>query len=107
MSENDKKPVSLSTMLGNGTSFEVNGKIYTIKPIALKDIEDFMKDNLSLGSQLFNVADKKAREKINRWLTGYCFDEDGNSTGFEKVSNDGWDVVDLKEFIKKLCDFSG
>lgn len=106
MSE-EKEITSLSTMLGNGGNFNAKDKSYTIKPIALKDIENFMKDNLCLGSQLFNVADKKSREKIDRWLTGYCFDEDGNATGLEKVSIDGWDIIDLKEFIKKLCDYSG
>ena len=107
MSENAKSPTPLSVMLGDGGSFDVKGKSYTIKPIALKDIEKFMKDNLSLGVQLFNVSDKKTREKVDRWLTGYCFDEDGNPVSLEKAMADDWDVVDLKEFFRKLCDFSG
>ncbi len=115
----EEKPTSLSTMLGNGGNFNAKDKSYTIKPIALQDIESFMTDNLSLGAQLFNVADKKARAKVDRWLggtkdkdgnivdKGYCFDESNNPVPLEKAMKDGWDVVDLKEFFKKLCDFSG
>lgn len=61
MSNDSKTPTSLSVMLGEGGSLSVKGKSYTIKPIALKDIEKFMKDNLSLGSQLFNITDKKSK----------------------------------------------
>lgn len=107
MSKNTKSPTPLSVMLGDGGSFIVKEKSYTVKPIALKDVEGFMNDNLSLGAQLFNMADKKAKEKIDRWISGYCFDEDGNSVSLEKAMENDWDVVDLKEFIKKLCDFSG
>ena len=107
MSKDIKSPTPLSVMLGDGGSFDVKGKSYTIKPIALKDIEKFMKDNLSLGVQLFNVSDKKTREKVDIWLTGYCFDEEGNPVSLEKAMDEDWDVVDLKEFFRKLCDFSG
>lgn len=107
MSKDNKSPTPLSVMLGDGDSFIVKEKSYTIKPIALKHIEEFMKDNLSLGVQLFNVSNEKTREKVNRWLTGYCFDEEGNSISLEKAMENDWDVVDLKEFFRKLCDFSG
>lgn len=100
-------PVSLSTMLGNGETFEVNGNPYTVKPIALKDIEKFMADNLSLGCQLFSVATKESKEKIDNWLTGYCIDQSGNPVNLQKAMDDGWNIVDLKTFIKKLCDISG
>lgn len=103
----EEKTTSLSTMLGNGGNFNAKDKPYTIKPIALQDIESFMTDNLSLGAQLFNIADKKAKAKVDRWLTNYCFDESNNPVPLEKAMSDGWDVVDLKEFFKKLCDFSG
>lgn len=105
--EENKDVTSLSTMLGSGDEFIVKGKSYLIKPIALKDIEKFMKDNLSLGVQLFNVSDKQSKEKVNRWLTGYCFDGDGNTVSLEMAMANDWDVVDLKEFFKKLCDISG
>lgn len=119
MSKDNKSPTPLSVMLGDGDSFIVKGKSYSVKPIALKDIEEFMSSNINLGSQLFSVADKKEREKIDRWLggkknkdgnivkAGYCFDSDGNPVNLEKAMNDGWDIVDLKLFLRKLCDLSG
>ena len=107
MSKDKKAPTPLSVMLGDGGSFEVKEKAYTVRPIELKRIEEFMKDELSIGAQLFNIIDKKSREKVNKWLTGYCFDEEGNPVSLEKAMADGWDVADLREFFKKLCDFSG
>jgi len=107
MSKENKAPTPLSVMLGEGGSFIVKEQSYTIKPIALKDVESFIKDNLSLGTQFFNITDKKSKEKVNNWLTNYCFDEDGNSVTLEKAMENNWDVIDLKEFFRKLCDFSG
>lgn len=72
-------PVSLSTMLGTGETFEAKGKTYTVKPITLKHIEDFMADNLSLGSQIFNITGKDAKQKVERWLSGYAFDSKGET----------------------------
>jgi len=103
----EKTSTPLSVMLQSGGDFEVKGKVYTVRPIALKDTQDFMKDNLSLGAQLFNVTESKTKEKVNRWLQGYCFDDESNPINLEKAMTDDWDVVDLKEFFRKLCDFSG
>ena len=103
----DKETTPLSVMLASGGDFEVQGKNYTVKPIALKDAESFMKDNLSLGTQIFNITDKKTRDKVDRWLKGYCFDEEGTAITLKKAMELEWDVVDLKEFFRKLCDFSG
>lgn len=100
-------PVSLSTMLGTGDTFVANGKTYTVKPIKLKDIEQFMTDNLSLGSQLFNVSSEDARQKTDKWLKGYAVDSKDEPMSLEKAMTDEWDIADLKNFIKKLCDLSG
>ena len=97
----------LSTMLGSGESFEVNGKAYTIKPIKLKDVDEFMKDNLSMGSQFFNLAKDDAKEKTNKWLCGYCVDNKDEAMTLEKAMQDDWDLAHLKDFFKKLCDLSG
>ncbi len=116
--DKEKTPTPLSVMLGDGGEFEAKGKIYTVKPIALKDVEEFMKDNLSLGTQLFSLIDEKSKAKIDRWLggkkgkdgnliPGYCFDEKDNPVTLQDAMDNDWDVVDLREFVKKLCDFSG
>lgn len=102
-----KDPVSLSTMLGYGDDFHVNDKTYVIKPIALKRIDEFMKDNLSIGSQLFNVTNVDSKTKVDKWLSGYCFDDKGEAVTLERAMNDDWNIVDLKGFFKKLCDLSG
>ncbi len=100
-------PVSLSTMLGTGETFEAKGKTYTVKPITLAHIEEFMADNLSLGSQLFNVTNKDAKTKVDKWLAGYCTNEKGESMSLQNAIDDGWDIIDLKNFFRKLCDLSG
>lgn len=120
MSKADKSPTPLSVMLGDGDFFTINkGKSYTVEPIALMHIEEFMKDDISIGAQLFNMTNKKAQEKVDKWLSGikdnegnivrpgYCFDEEGNPVSLEKAMEDGWNLVDLRNFFKKLCDLSG
>lgn len=104
-----KKPVDLSTMLGilGGNDFMVSDKKYVVKPMSLVEVEEFMNDNLSLGTQLFAVANKEQRDKLDKWLIRHCFDKTGEPMTLEKATNDDWTIVDLKEFIKKLCDLSG
>jgi hypothetical protein len=105
--ETKTSPTPLSVMLGSGDFLIVKDKKYKVKPIALKDIEEFMSDELSIGSQLFNITNPDRRKKVDRWLTGYCLDEKDNPINLETAMNEGWDIVDLKEFMKKLCDISG
>jgi hypothetical protein len=112
-------PVDLSVMLGTGETFEVKGRTYTVKPIILAHIEEFMADDLSLGSQLFNVTNDDARRKVDKWMggvkgkdgtterEGYCFDIRNNPVDLQKAMANGWDIVDLKKFFRKLCDLSG
>jgi hypothetical protein len=113
-------PVDLSTMLGTGDGFKAKGKSYNVQPIMIAHIDMFMKDNLSLGVQLFNVTNKEASKKIDKWLSEveveiagkkikgrYCLDENDEPMSLQKAMADGWDVVDLKNFMKKLCDLSG
>lgn len=114
----ENKPTPLSVMLGKD-DFEAQGKTYTVKPIALKDSEEYMKSHINMGAQVLSFTSKKEIDKIDRWLggtkdkdgnivkQGYCFDSDGNPVSLEKAMDDGWDVVDLKRFFEKLCDFSG
>lgn len=102
-------PVDLSIMLGTlgGEGFKVGEKTYTVKPMALKHVDEFMKDNLSLGAQIFSLSNAGSRKKLEKWLTGYCYDANGEAMSLQKAMDDDWNVVNLKEFIKKLCDLSG
>lgn len=115
---NAPSPVSLSTMLGSGETFEAKGKTYTVKPIALKHIEEIKRDNLSVRNQLVNLLDEESIEKVDKWLggvrdnegkirSGYCYDSKGNPVTLQQAMDDGWDVVDLRNFFQKLCDLSG
>lgn len=102
-------PVDLSTMLGTigGDGFKVGDKSYTVKPMALKHVDEFMKDNLSLGAQIFNLSNEDVKTKLEKWLSGYCFDRNNEAMSIQKAMDDNWSVVDLKNFLKKLCDLSG
>jgi hypothetical protein len=109
MTEANKIPVDLSTMLGilGGNDFMVGDKKYVVKPMSLKEVNEFMDDNLCLGTQLFAAANKESRAKLDKWMSRHCFDKLGEPMSMEKATNDDWNVVDLREFIKKLCDLSG
>ena len=98
---------SLATMLGKGGSFEAQGKTYTVKPLKIKDVDDFMTDDMSLGSQLFNVSNEKNKKKTDRWLKDYATNDKDEPMSVEKAMNDDWDLEDLRNFFKKLCDLSG
>ncbi|MCX7771717.1 MAG: hypothetical protein N2376_01215 [Clostridia bacterium] len=102
-----KTQTDLSTMLMTGAEFNAKGKAYRIKPIALKHVDAFVQDNISIDVQLFNLTSKKAREKVNFWLQNYATDDSGEFMSLQKAMDDNWDVVDLKEFFKKLCGLSG
>lgn len=105
--EKTTKKTPLSTMLGGGDFIEIQGKQYKIKPLKLKDVDNFIEKNVSLGSQIFNLADEKSKKDMNEWLSKYCYDENDSPVNFETAIEQDWDIVDLKTFIKKLCDISG
>lgn len=104
-----KKPVDLSTMLGilGGNDFLVGDNKYVVKPMSIVEVDEFMKDNLSLSTQLFNIANDASRKKLEKWLSGHCFDKIGEPMTVEKAKNDNWNIVDMRKFIEKLCDLSG
>lgn len=123
MSKNTKVPTPLSVMVGTGVEFDAKGKTYTIMPMAAAHIDQFMKSNLIMGeNQIYNLANEKSKKAINKWVGGekvttkildkeisaiYCYDENDEPMSLEKAMADGWDVVDFKEYFKKLCDVSG
>jgi hypothetical protein len=104
-----KKPVDLSTMLGilGGNDFMVGDKKYVVSPMSLVEVDEFMKDNLSIGPQLFMVANDGSKKKLDKWLSRHCLDKIGEPMTVEKAAKDEWNLVDMRKFIQKLCDLSG
>ncbi len=102
-----KESTSLSTMLGSGETMEVKGKTYTVVPITLKDVEEFMSGQLSIGPQIVNIVSEESRKHTNKWLKKYCIDDEGKAVTLKRATDAGWDVKDLREFMQKLCDMSG
>lgn len=102
-----KAPVPFSVMNGDPELFIAQGKKYNVSPMKIADAVDFSDDNLSVGSQIFNIAVKENREQVNGYLSKYCTKENGDSMTLEIAMADDWDIVDLKKFIRKLCDISG
>lgn len=100
-------PVSLATMLGEGETFSVNGKKYTVKPLLLKDISSFTKEQISLGSQLFNLMNEESQKILNKWIEKYITDSKNEPMTLQKMMDEEWNVVDLKNAIHKLIDVSG
>jgi len=110
-------------MIGSGDFFEAKGKKYTILPIAGAHIEQLMADNLNIGeNQMFNLYNEESKNKLNKWLGGeevvaiildkkisvrYCYDNKNDPMSLEQAFADGWDVVDFKRYVRKLCDLSG
>jgi len=94
-------------MSGEGEQFEVGNKAYTVIPMSVGDALKFLNESFSIGTQIFNLADKKNRKKIEEYLAKYCKDEKGEPMSLEKIVEDNWNVVHLKQFIRKLCDISG
>lgn len=122
MSEKDQfSPVPFSVMSGGRQEFKIrNGKKYSIKPMCAAHVEEFLKDNPSIGSQFLNLIKDESKKILDKWLgevsvdvdgvnvtAKYCLDEAGNLMSLKKAMQDGWDLVDIKNYIKELCDISG
>jgi len=99
-------PVSLATMVGQGDIFEAANKRYTVKPLKLKHVPEFLEDNISIGSQLFNLANEEARMKLEKWIPLIIFDG-GESLTLQRLIDDDWDLNDLKALLRKTLDISG
>ena len=116
-----KDPVSLSVMSGGRHEFVINdNKKYFIRPMSAAHVEEFFKDNPSVGSQFFNLGNEESRKILDKWLgevsveiddvmviTKYCLNEAGEVMSLKKAMKDGWDIIDFKNYIRKLCDISG
>lgn len=78
-----------------------------MKPLKLRHVDEFVKDNLSLGLQLVNITNEEARDKLDKWLSRQVADETGGPMSLEKVIGEDWDLSDLKRCIQRLLDISG
>jgi len=104
MSKQDASP--LSRMLGGGEDFIVQGKKYKVKPLRLKQIDEFFSDALSIGPAFFNMS-PDSKPKLDKWIKNQLFDSDDNPMTLEKVIEADWDLQDLKRFIGEVLDLSG
>lgn len=102
-----KFPIPFGVMNGDTDVFIAQEKNYNVKPMKIGDALKFTDDNLSIDAQVYNIALKKKRESVDKYLSQYCTNEKGESMSLKTAIADDWDVVDLKKFIKKLVDISG
>lgn len=102
-----KAPVPFSVMSGDPELFIAQGKKYNVSPMKIGDALKFSENNLSIGSQIFNIAIKENREQMDYYLSKYCTNEKGEPMSIDSAIADDWDIVDLKNFVRKLCDISG
>lgn len=102
-----KTPVPFSVMAGEGESFVVGEKTYTIKPMLVGDALKFIDDNLSVGTQIYNLALKKSRNLLDGYLKKYCIDEKGQPMTIERIIQDEWTLADLKRCVQQLTELSG
>lgn len=107
MAKKGVSPVPLSVMLGTGEKFAVGDKEYTVKPLKLKDIDEFASDQLGVSAQLFNVINKETKAKLDKWLQRQVVDAEGNPVDYNKIMEDEWTLADLRRCIGRLLDISG
>jgi len=99
--------VSLATMLGGGDFFSVGEKRYKVKPLKLKDIDEFQKDAVNVGPQLYSMINEEARSKLEKWLSRQVFDANNEPMTLQKAIDDDWDLSDLRLCVQKIIDLSG
>jgi hypothetical protein len=102
-----KTPVPFGVMKGDSELFIANDKKYKVKPMKIGDALNFANDTIAINSQIFNLALDDRKKKIDEYLSKYCAKESGETMSLDSAIADDWDVVDLKNFVKKMCDISG
>jgi hypothetical protein len=102
-----KAPVPFSVMNGDSELFIVKDKKYHVEPMEIGDALKFSDEKLSVVSQIFNLAVEESRQKIDNYLKKYCTNDKGDAMSLEAVIAEKWNIVDLKNFVRKLCDISG
>jgi|BioPla2DNA2_1021312.scaffolds.fasta_scaffold118447_3 hypothetical protein len=98
----------LGVMLGTGDMLEAQGKKYKILPLKLKEVDEFLQDNMIVGdAQFFNISNKDSRANLDKWLKRKVSTADGEPLTVEQAMEDDWDLDDLKACIRALIRLSG
>jgi len=98
--------VPLSVMVGQGNLFLAQGKEYQVIPLKLKSVDEFLADQISIGSQIFNLSDKESKDKVEKWIPRVIKHNDKEVTLQDLMDHD-WDLSDLKRLWKDVLDISG
>ena len=98
---------TLATMLGSGEDFFAQGKKYRVNPLKLKDVDDFQKDSINIGPQMFSLVNEVERKKLEKWFSKQVFDGKEELMTLQKAMDDDWDLSDLRRCIQKMIDISG
>jgi len=103
-----KKESSLSEMLESGDFFMAQGKRYKIKPLKLKEVEEFLGDEFFTNANHFlNFVNDKTKNKLNKWIELKVFCNDGKPASLDDLINDDWDLDDLSKCMRKMLRLSG
>lgn len=95
---------SLAEMLGTGDTIAELG--LHIRPLKLKEVQEFINDNVAVGTQVFGLVNEENRKILDKWLQR-CVSKGGEPYSLEKAMNDDMDLVQLRHVIEKLVDLSG
>jgi len=104
-----EKAATLETMLGSGVSFFAGKQEYIVKPLKLREVEEFINDNVNIGSQIITLVNEEEQKKIDKWLSRKVFDKNNKPMTIAKLQSEehDWDLVDLRNCIKRIMDISG
>lgn len=102
----EAKVTPLSTMLNMGEEFFVGENAYMIRPLLLKETQEFADDHVNLGAQVFTMWDQERKNKTDKWLQR-CFTKDGKPLTLEQAMEDDWTIVDLRHALERMIDISG
>jgi len=100
-----KEAAPLSVMSGDGVNFSVQGKDYIVKVLKIKDKGEF--DSLNFGNQYVTLNEPAELEKMDKFMSRYLFDASGEPMTVEKCGADDWDIIDLKNFPRRVIEISG
>ncbi len=116
-------PIPLSVMTGQGNFFSLTvrkrekndqGKIvwkeevktYDIAGIPLEKVDEYFADNVSIGSQIFNLKDEEAKRIQNKWLP-LVVCRNGIGLELADLLKDGLDTKNLRELWRAVVDLTG